>query len=85
MAIKSSGDMFLLQQLLNSSDIYVNAANLSVLSCLVLASSKDIIAFIKTRQLNQNPDSKVVSNLENFVQASALHMRYQKKQEALLL
>ena len=53
MAIWSSGDMLLAQHLLNSSIIYVNAANLSVRYrfCRVLASSKDIMAFMKTRRL----------------------------------
>ena len=45
--------MFLAQDLLNSSNISLHAANLSVRHhyCRVLASSKDIIAFMKTRLL----------------------------------
>ena len=45
--------MFLVQHLLNSSNISLNAANLSVphRSCHVLASSKDIMGFMKTRRL----------------------------------
>ena len=44
--------MFLVQHLLNSSYTFLNAANLSVRhrSCCVLASSKNIMAFMKTRR-----------------------------------
>ena len=45
--------MFLAQHLLTSSNISLNAANLSLRhrSCRVLALSKDIMAFMKTRRL----------------------------------
>ena len=85
--------MFLVQHLLSSSSISLNAANLSVhhRSCLVLASSKDIIAFMKKRRLKlilaENvgwQTSRRKSHLSfrkswNLVQARPLHMRYQKK------
>ena len=53
MAIWSSGDMFLARHLLNSSNISLNAVNLSVChhSCQLLALLKDIMAFMKTRRL----------------------------------
>ena len=45
--------MLLAHHLLNLTNDFLNAANLSFLhrSCLVLASSKYITAFMKTRQL----------------------------------
>ena len=71
--------MFLAQHLFNSSNISLNAANLSVrhCSCFVPASLKDINALMKTRQW-------VVSGLESFVRAISLLMRYQKSKKLFL-
>ena len=84
--------MFLAQYLLNSSNIYLNATNLSVRyrSCRVLASSKDIMVFVKTRRLKlilaenigwSASTLKSRLNFKNICQASPLHMRYQKSKK----
>ena len=90
MTVLSSGDMLLAQHLLNSSNIFLNVANLSVRhrSCRVLASLKDILAFMKTRRLKlilaENigwPTSTLKSrfSFRNFFSSKSLEYKIPKK------
>ena len=72
--------MFLTQRLFNSSNISLNAANLSVrhCSCFVPASLKDINALMKTRRLSR-------LRFRKFCPGNLLAYEIPKKQEALPL